>query len=157
MDPPIRRILTASDFSDHSERATAYAAALARQLRVDLLLLHVVEPTLYGSPFMTAPVADMAVEFQKIARSTLETAANLIRQAGTNVEVLVETGAPWHEIIEVAKRHQANLIVIGTHGRHGLSRALIGSIAEKIVRWSPIPVLAVPITEAALGKNPSST
>lgn len=144
---PIRRILTPTDFSDHSERATVYAAALARELKADLVFLHVVETPTYGVPFAAPPPSSVGIEFHRIARDTLETAAKLLRENGMKVDVVVAEGTPHSAIVDIARKEQANLIVMATHGRTGLARALIGSVAEKVVRTSPIPVLTVSLTE----------
>ncbi|MBI4637731.1 MAG: universal stress protein [Candidatus Rokubacteria bacterium] len=128
---PVRQVLLATDFSEPSEMATRVAREYARRLDARLHVLHVV-----------SPVTDPA------SRPLLE---KLAAEVGREVPVVVEvvSGGPAREIIRYAQSHAIDLIVLGTHGRTGWSRALLGSVAERVVRWAPCPVLTVPREPAA--------
>jgi nucleotide-binding universal stress UspA family protein len=147
MNPVIRRILVPVDFSAHSDRAVAYAIQLASEVGAALELLHVVEdPILSGawSPECCAPaIAALLGTIASDARTRLETVRASL--AGRNVAVssTVVTGQPAPSIVDYAVVGEFDLIVMGTHGRTGLSHALVGSVAERVSRRAPCPVLTI--------------
>jgi nucleotide-binding universal stress UspA family protein len=123
----VKQILFATDFSSGSEQAARIARDYARQLGARLHLLHVVWPAADPAP-----------------RPRLQA---LAAELGADVPVVpaVESGMPVADrIVDYAERHGVDLIVVGTHGRTGFSRALIGSVAERVVRTASCPVLTVP-------------
>lgn len=122
---PVREILVASDFSETSEEAVRVAHAYARALDGRLHVFHVTWPEEQG----------LTVLF-----------ARLIEALGTSVPVVVAShgGDAAEEIVRYAQQHAIDLIVLGTHGRTGFTRALLGSVAERVVRTAPCPVLTVP-------------
>jgi len=126
--PKVSRILVATDFSQPSEVAVRAAANHARLLGARLHLLHVVWP---GSDATPSP--------------RLEQLAEGLRGDGLTVVTAVESGLPGPEIVRYATREAIDLIVVGTHGRTGVTRALIGSVAERVIRTAPCPVLTVPV------------
>lgn len=137
----ISRILVPIDFSTFSEQALDYAGELATKLGATVDLLTVVGIPTYGIPElgvgMTAPmIENLVVENQK----ALDELAERRKLAGQR---LVRTGDARDVILHTAEELGADLIVMGTHGRRGISRALLGSVAEMIVRASPVPVLTV--------------
>lgn len=140
----IRRILCPCDFSEFSARALRHAAALAKWYEASLTCLHVYPwapvpptklPTVTGLPRLTPEIRETVLGE---LRSFVEPA----RAAGIPVEVAVAEGEPVHEIVGQANR--ADLVVLGTHGRGGFERLMLGSVAEKVLRKSPCPVLTVP-------------
>ena len=139
----LERILVPTDFSDHSKQAINYACELAKRFGAELHLLHVVQPLTthvsYGAPI---PDAELHPPEQP-AREELEAIAEPGLEHVSRVERSIRTGPPFLEIVRCAKEKDADLIVIGTHGRTGVAHALIGSVAEKVVRKSPCPVLTV--------------
>jgi len=139
----LERILVPTDFSDHSRQAIKYACELAKRFGAELHLLHVVQPLTthvsYGPPI---PDAELLPREQP-AREVLDALAEPGLDDVSRVERSVLTGTPFVEIVRCAKHKDANLIVMGTHGRTGLVHALIGSVAEKVVRKAPCPVLTV--------------
>jgi nucleotide-binding universal stress UspA family protein len=140
-----KRILVATDFSEPSERAWSTARQLARALGAELRLLHVFsEGTLYAEGFISS--AQTRAVFAS-ARAWAETTLAEWRQAahaeGLAAETLLRTGAAHVEIVAAAREMGADLIVIGTRGRGGLERVLLGSVAERVLRMAPCPVLAV--------------
>jgi nucleotide-binding universal stress UspA family protein len=133
----LQKILVPIDFSDCSKKALAYAIPFARHFGAELNLLHVVEP------FPAVP--EMApYDAETIEEGRLELEA-LQKSPGDAVPctTLVRNGAPPSKITSAARELDADLIVISTHGRKGLSRVFLGSTAERVVRSAPCPVLIV--------------
>jgi nucleotide-binding universal stress UspA family protein len=149
---PIKTILHPTDFSKPSECALRFACALARDYEARLLLLHVVEPPVYyGELGMTVP---LPADFHE---SLHERLTKLVPSgSGISVEtILIEGGAP-KEILHVAEEQHVDLIVLGTHGRTGLARVLLGSVAENVIRHSRIPVLTLK-TPSLLESQPATS
>ena len=138
------RILVPTDLGESSKAAAAVAVELAKQFRVPLVLLHAhgMPAHNYGSiPFV--PTADFLQLLENGARVALDAEADRLKAEDVEVIALLRGGSPWEEILDAAKSLEVGLIVMGTHGRRGLPRALLGSVAEKVVRLSPVPVLTV--------------
>ena len=139
------RILVPTDFSSQSERAWATARRLARAVGGDVVLLHVfVETPLYSE----APLSGERIrEAYEAARTwitnQLEQWAAAARAEGLAVKTLLRTGVPHEVIVETARDEGADLIAIGTHGRGGLNRLMLGSVCDRVIRLSSCPVLAV--------------
>jgi nucleotide-binding universal stress UspA family protein len=135
----IRRILYPTDFSNMSGPAFELASALARDYAADLLVLHVLAPSLVVAPNGVA-ITGPSEETDR-ARDQLEA----IRPADPRVSVghRLAEGHPVEEIVKAAREAQADLIVMGTHGHTGVSRLLMGSVAEGVMRKAPCPVLTV--------------
>jgi nucleotide-binding universal stress UspA family protein len=134
-----RRILAPTDFSEASQRGVDAAVALALELETSLTLLHVYELPSYEY-YVTD---DSAAELEaRVRRDFAEQLAH-VRVRFPKAEGLVRQDTPWKGILDVAEECQADLVVLGTHGRRGLQRVLAGSVAEKIVRLSPVSVLTV--------------
>ena len=139
----VTRILLPTDFSELSSHATKYACALAEQFAAELHVLHVYEK-------FTLPESSLGVDWtlvlaeakQAAERQMAEVLGGLWRADRPVVKAFVE-GTPFVEIIRYAKEHDIDLIVLGTHGRSGIAHMLIGSVAEKVVRKAPCPVLTV--------------
>jgi universal stress protein A len=141
----LARVLVPTDFSVGSEHAWNEARRLASRLGAELVLLHVlVEAPLYSEgPFtvkQTRGVFDAARKWAVNALGQWTSAA--VAEALSSRWVL-RTGVPYKEIVGAATRERADLIVIGTHGRGGLDRALLGSVADRVIRLAPCPVLTV--------------
>jgi universal stress protein A len=136
---PIKTILHPTDFSKPSEYALRFACALARDYKARLLLLHVVEPPVYyGELGMTVP---LPADFHESLHNRL---AHLVpADSGIPVETVLVEGGAAREILRVAEEQHCSLIVLGTHGRTGLSRVLLGSVAEDVIRHSRVPVLTL--------------
>jgi len=136
---PIRTILHPTDFSPSSEAAFAFACSLAGEYFSEILLLNVVEPvfimTLEG---FAAPYPTIEME---AARKRLDTIVALDSRVKIRREVAY--GGSVDEIVRVAVESKADMIAMGTHGRSGLSRLIMGSVAEGVLRKVPCPVLFV--------------
>jgi nucleotide-binding universal stress UspA family protein len=140
----IKRIALPTDFSDPCWTAAQYAFELARRFDAQLDLLHITESTLTampspGSPLPPEVVADTREEAERELRDWH--ASEFDELPAVTREVI--RGVPFVEIVRFAKQHDVDLIVMGTHGRTGLPHLLIGSVAERVVRKSPCPVLTV--------------
>ncbi len=141
-----KRICCPIDFSDASRAAMEVAADLARRFGADLVLLHAYpipgytfpDGSVVASPKMMQDLADQA---QKHLEEWRVDAEKLVGAPRVTAEKAI--GEPAAEILEAAKDARADLIVMGTHGRTGLEHALMGSIAERVVRRAPCPVLTV--------------
>jgi nucleotide-binding universal stress UspA family protein len=151
MNATIRSILVPVDFSPHSDRAVSYATGLATQLGASIELLHVVEdPFLAGAwnPEIYIPdVTQILTALSDDAESRLAITKAGIRAQGIKASSIVRQGAPASTIVEHAGAGHFDVIVMGTHGRTGLAHALLGSVAERVLRHASCPVLTV--TEAA--------
>ena len=146
----LHRILVPTDFSDHSEKAVRYGAELAAKFGAELHLLHAVETTaiiygegaaMYGDSVAFFP-AEIAAEAETAAVKQLD---DLKIDSADDLQVIrsVALGHPFVEIVRYAKDNAIDLIVVGTHGRGAIAHMLLGSVAEKVVRKAPCPVLVV--------------
>src|SRR5215204_1265561 len=143
----IKRILVPTDFSIYSDTAIHYAGELAARLGARLELIHVVEdPFLSGAWAAEAFAASsegLLAEVVEDAKIRLASTAATLAARGIGAEVTVITGPPSATIAEHARDGRFDLIVMGTHGRTGLSHAVIGSVAERVQRTAPCAVLTV--------------
>ena len=142
-----KRILVATDFSPASAPAFRHAVALCREGRASLLVAHVLEPPFpmttegYVLPQMYDEIfAAVRVEAEKKMRKLLAAA----RRAGVPARGLLLRGSPHDAITRAARSHRAGQIVVGTHGRSGWSRLVLGSVASRVMATSGRPVLVVP-------------
>ncbi|HSD11657.1 MAG TPA: universal stress protein [Candidatus Binatia bacterium] len=142
--PKIKRILVAVDFSKPSLAALRYGADLARMLKARLEIVHVVEPLTYAPMIGSAVDLDKFREEQeRAAQRGLAELATDLRRKGVRCRTELKVGAAPSAILDLAKRSAAHLIVMATEGRHGIGRLLLGSVAERVVRNAPCPVLTV--------------
>jgi len=142
---PVKRIVVPLDFSECSIFALRYAVNLAGQVDASLILVHVAS-SLLTPPEMEYVQMDMKkfrAEIEKHAAAKLTALAQKEIPATVPVFPVVRHGAPWEEITHVAKDRKADLIVIGTRGYTGLKHMVLGSTAEKVVRYAGCPVLVV--------------
>jgi nucleotide-binding universal stress UspA family protein len=141
--PQINRVLAPVDLSDQSELVLNHAVALAESYAAPLDLLHVVEEAAYPNVYGLDPLTPALPNVQDRAREALETLASNVDLRTDPVNVHVLTGNAARDIVEFAEENAADLIVMATHGRTGLDRFLIGSVAEKVVRRAPCPVFTL--------------
>jgi nucleotide-binding universal stress UspA family protein len=144
----IQRILVPVDFSDPSLRALDYAIEFSRRLKSRLIVLHVVEPVYYP---MAADMYGVGIDLgnvyeqiERAARTQLSRLAAKLRTRRVEVRTLLSVGTAPQMIAQSAKKLKADLIIMSTHGRTGLSHVLMGSVAERVVRTAACPVLTVP-------------
>ena len=138
----IHHILVPIDFSPYAEQALDYAITLGKQLQARVTLLHVIQPPLVAGADMGAwPSQAYIEELEAAVTSDLDGYLARVTTAGLQGEMVVVDGTPFQEIINTATARQVDLIVMGTHGRTGLTHVLLGSVAERVVRLAPCPVL----------------
>lgn len=139
-----KNILVPIDFSDHSQRALDYAIELAAKLDAKVHLLNVIGIPALGIPELgVALTASMIDNLVKNNQDALDKLADPRRKLASIGEVMLRTGDTRDMILQACGEVNADLIVMGTHGRRGVSRALLGSVAESVVRTAPCPVLAI--------------
>lgn len=142
----IRHILVPTDFSDPAAAALSYARALAEEFGSHLHIFHVVpEPYVYpwGTEISTLPLADLMTQSEALANTRL---AELVPSDGKPKGGLTTSsaiGTPVDRILDYIKESKIDLVVMGTHGRGAVGHLLLGSVAERMVRRSPVPVLTV--------------
>jgi nucleotide-binding universal stress UspA family protein len=135
----IKRILVPVDFSPPSVHALDYAINFAKSLRAEVVLVFVVEPLYYAGD-----LGLFLEEQNRMAHHELAQLERRVQRKRGRCRTLVLRGTPYKEIVAAAKKHKTDLIVMGTHGRTGLSHLVMGSVADKVVRTATCPVLTVP-------------
>jgi nucleotide-binding universal stress UspA family protein len=142
----LKRILLPTDFSPYSRVATKYACALAEKFGAELHLLHVFEEYTGSSYAPGVPLPPPRSQIEERKQEVAEALVELIDPAWRAQYRIVRAtreGHPFVEIIRYVKDHAIDLIVMGTHGRTGISHLLMGSVAENVVRKALCPVLTV--------------
>ena len=151
----MKRILVPVDFSASSARALDYAIEFARKMNSELILLHALEPFYLPAPGNASNVELVLHEFERAARARLSQWATRAANWHISVRALVRLGTAERVIVEVARKVSADLIIMSTRGRTGVAHALIGSVAEKVVRRASCPVLTIS-TRKLPKKRPAS-
>lgn len=141
----IRKILVPYDFSPHAREAMRWAIDLASSHDGGIALLHVMQPPAFPAAHGGAPLVDgdTLARVRAQLAGDLERARMEVEAAGVPASATVVDGVPFVEVISLARRGGFDLIAMGTHGRTGVAHALLGSVAERVVREAPCPVLTV--------------
>lgn len=142
----LKNILLPTDFSDTSEVALKYARAFADEFNASLHILHILEdPLLYPATmeWYPTPTVNYREEMEKAARDRLAGLLNEHKGAEVRAQLALRWGSPFVEIVRYAKSENIDLIVMGSHGLGPIGHMLMGSVAEKVVRKAPCPVLIV--------------
>ena len=133
----VTNILCPVDFSISSDSALAYASSIAKEYDAELHIVHIYEePFAYAEPTTFVPPADMQPDRERLEKTRPDSPDVRFRH-----EFIV--GHPADKLVDYANKYDIDLIVMGTHGRTGISRLLMGSVAEAIVRRAPCPVLTI--------------
>jgi universal stress protein A len=142
---PIRRILFPTDFSESADHAWMFALQFAQDFGAEVHVLHVVAPPprLTEAYSMNFDPAKFAAVVTAEAETSLDRLVEGAKDRHLTFHREVRIGVDFHEIIDYARKHEIDLIVMATHGRTGLAHALVGSVAEKVVRKASCPVLTV--------------
>jgi nucleotide-binding universal stress UspA family protein len=147
MQQTLSRILVPTDFSASSDAALEYGKMLTQRLGASLHLLHVLEePDIagaWGSEFYVAELPRMREAAQREAEERLNEIFKGAERGGLQLSTEIVDGRTARMIVDVARRRQIDLIVMGTHGRSGVAHLLLGSVTEKVLRTATCPVLAV--------------
>ena len=151
MTETFTRILVPVDFSPHADRGFRYGATLAQRLGATLALLHVVEDPFvtgaWNSEIVVANVPELLDNLMADAQRRLAMLKESAATMGVTADTAVVIGRPAQAIVDHATEGGFDLIVMGTHGRTGLSHAVMGSVAERVLRKAPCPVLTVRAAE----------
>jgi nucleotide-binding universal stress UspA family protein len=144
-----KTILFATDFSEGSDFAFNSALSLARKFDSKLLIVHIINEPVDLRGFYVPHISfdKLEEEIEQGAEKLMEKFCRTHLEDFSNYETFVLPGIPYDEIIKTAVQFNADLIVLGTHGRTGLDHVLFGSTAEKVVRKSPVPVMTIRIKE----------
>ena len=131
------------DLGDTTQPLLAYATALGAKLKARLTLVHVINVPHFVQP-------ELAAYTDTITKQSKQAMQNHLRHliaAGIEAETILVHGTPWQAIIDTAKLKAVDLIILSTHGRKGFQHAILGSVAEKVVRLALCPVLVVPVSK----------
>lgn len=142
----IRRVLYASDFSPASRRAFDTAVAIAKSLDATLTIAYVLAPVAPTVPelYIDAVTLDqLDKQARRWSLQQLNKLADRAKRAGVRATTLLRDGSPADQIVRASRVTHADLIVVGTHGRRGLPKFFIGSVAERVVARAPCPVVTV--------------
>ena len=138
-----KHILLPTDFGTYSARATELGIELAKTFDAALTLVHAYEFQAYTYESLAYVSQDLLGAIETAARDQLDKTLASVRTKLPAAKSELRTGIPWQQILAAIEDTHADLVVMGTHGRRGISHALLGSVTEKIVRMSPVPVLTV--------------
>ena len=153
----VTKVLCAVDFSEPAREALHFAADLARQYEAELTLIHIYAVPGYAFPegVMVAGPEVMNELLQEIDRSLESWKKEAVSRGASDPKTIAIQGSAAQEIIRFAEDQGIDLIVVGTHGRGGLAHVLLGSVAEKVVRKAPCPVLTVRASDHRLEDAPA--
>jgi nucleotide-binding universal stress UspA family protein len=140
-----KHILVPLDGSKLAEETLPHAAVHAAQFGGEILLLKVLEPLPEPSMAGRGAVRNAEAASAQLAQEYLEGVAAGLREQGIPVQMATVEGIPYVEIIRFAEEHQIDLVVMSTRGHSGLSRWLIGSVADRVARGATVPLLLVPV------------
>jgi nucleotide-binding universal stress UspA family protein len=145
--PRIRNILVPTDFSEPAGAAWRYAQGLAGRFKCRVHLLHVVSPPFlydaWGTDAAALNMAELIARFEDAARRQLARLAGRAGRGATRVVTSTTTGLTVEQILDYIAAHHIDLVVIGTHGRGMVGHLLLGSVAERVVQRSSVPVVTV--------------
>jgi nucleotide-binding universal stress UspA family protein len=139
----IKRILVPTDFSEPGKTALTYAVAFADQFGAAVDLMHVIEPVPPGALLSYQPMEELRQNMHDAAEKEMEELHSQWEDYAFPVNRIIVDGHPFVEIIRHAKESNADMIVMGTHGRGAIAHMLLGSVAERVVRKASCPVLTV--------------
>jgi nucleotide-binding universal stress UspA family protein len=140
----LRRILVPTDFTETSDRALDWAMGIAARLGASVTVMHSYEIPIVGFPdgaIVATP--EIATRIAEASRAALESTLAQRSGKGVPLDSVLREGVAWEEINAVADAIDADLVVIGTHGRRGLARALLGSVAENVIRTAHRPIVTI--------------
>lgn len=154
----MKKILIAIDYNPTAQKIAETGYALAKSMNAQVVLLHVVADYTYYSSLDYSPImgfdnfsnlgaiqANTVVELENAAHEYLEKSKSHL--CDTTIQTLVKDGDTGDAILEAAKNLQADVIVLGSHSRRGLDKILMGSVAEKVLRHSKVPLFIIPVNE----------
>ena len=143
MIKPFTKVLVATDFSEPAGRAVERAVDLAQRYGARLQVVHVWELPHVATSLVIDPGIAWHTPVEQAARAQLDALVEALRASQLEVASTLLGGVAWDQLVGSIEPLGADLVVVGTHGRTGLRRALLGSVAERVVRFSPVPVLTI--------------
>jgi nucleotide-binding universal stress UspA family protein len=142
-----KKILYPTDFSDVASKALDYIKQLKEAGSQEVVILHVINQRIIDGLMRHDMQDDDILEWQKVAkavaRESLAEMSSDLESMGFVVKTIVRTGFPWREILDVEKKEEPSIIVIGSHGRSNLTDMLLGSVSDRVIRKSKGPVLVI--------------
>jgi nucleotide-binding universal stress UspA family protein len=138
-----KSILVPVDFGEASQHALEVAVDLAKQYRGSVTLVHTWEVPVYAYSGMEFAAVDLLTPIQEAAQQRLDEMLTEVKKTIPDAKAILKRGAPWREILATIEETRPDLVVMGTHGRRGVGRVVLGSVAEKVVRTSPAPVMTI--------------
>jgi nucleotide-binding universal stress UspA family protein len=152
----MKTILVALDYEPSAQKIAAMGLTFAKAMKAEMILLHVVPESSYYSSLKYSPILGfetlsainvVETENQPELTKTAEGFLEMIRHnlGDDSITILVKAGDLGENILEVAKSRKADMVVIGTHHKRGIDKILSGSVAEKVFRHSPVPLLIIPV------------
>ncbi len=142
MIEPFKKVLVGTDFSEAAGRAVERAVDVAARYGAKLHLVHAWDYPAVAYAAMGTTMIDI-LPFEQAAREKLDALVASLADRGVTVEASLCRGVAWDQIVSLVDQVAADLLVVGTHGRTGLKRAMLGSVAERVVRHATVPVLTV--------------
>ncbi|WP_254278872.1 universal stress protein [Haloarcula marina] len=144
------RILVPTDGSESMRGVVAHAIELATVHGAEIHGLYVVDTGRYATLPVETTWDGVTEMLREEGEQSLESIERMAAGADISVETAIVEGGPSNEIVEYAREHDCDTIVMGTHGRGGIDRLLLGSVAERVVRTSPVPVVTMPVSDVPL-------
>lgn len=138
-----RRILIPTDGSDYSVHAAEYGVSIAKILSVPITVVYVIDHVVIDQFAKGVERANIEQELRHDGKKYVDYVTDLAEKAGVEASSVIVKGNPFEQIVELAKKLDTDLIVMGTYGRRGAERILIGSVAQRVIEYSPCPVLVI--------------
>jgi nucleotide-binding universal stress UspA family protein len=139
----VKKILIPTDGSDYSIRAAEYGVSIAKMLDAQILVVYVIDIVGLQQIFRIAERENAEKELKETGQRYINYVLGLAEKAGVKATSFLAKGRPFEQIVHIAKELTIDLIIMGTYGRRGTERILIGSVAERVIEYSPCPVLVV--------------
>jgi len=139
----VKKILIPIDGSDYSMRAAEYGLGIAKMIDAQIMVVYVMDQTLLDQVLRVADREDVERDLKKDGQQYINYVLKVAQKESVKAGSLLVKGRPFEQIVHLAKELNMDLIVMGTYGLKGADRILIGSVAEKVIEYSPCPVLVV--------------
>ncbi len=138
-----KNILIPTDGSDYSLRAAEYGVSIAKMLGAQITVVYVLDEVVLDQISKVRQREDIEQELKNDGQRYTNYVLGLAEKEGVKVTSVIAKGRPFEQIVQIAKRSNIDLIVMGTYGLRGSERILIGSVAERVIEYSPCPVLVI--------------
>jgi nucleotide-binding universal stress UspA family protein len=139
----VKKILIPTDGSDYSMRAAEYAMSVAKMLAAEVVVVFVIDTDVLSQMTKMVDREEMERELKQDGRRYINYVLTLAEKENVKATSLLAKGRPFEQIVHLAKGLDVNLIIMGTYGRRGADRILLGSVAERVIEYSSCPVLVV--------------